>query len=42
MKGSTVMSPASLDRRNPALVLALILGAYLMIILDATTPASKI
>ena len=36
MKGSTVMSSASLDRRNPALVLALILGAYLMIILDTS------
>jgi EmrB/QacA subfamily drug resistance transporter len=30
------MSPVSLDRRNPTLILALILGAYLMIILDTS------
>jgi len=30
------MSPVSLDRRNPNLILALILGAYLMIILDTS------
>jgi EmrB/QacA subfamily drug resistance transporter len=30
------MSPVALDRRNPTLILALILGAYLMIILDTS------